>query len=189
MCSLPYRVVSAATAAGAATTAAIAAAISFLFMMELPQIRLIGQVCRVKSSVTHNTLQALFAEKIRAPQSCYRNATTWVSDTYGVCLRFVVSFALAFPSDSKRPRSWRGLSVSPSSPPVGGGLAGKISAWSIADACAPCADRPSYARPCGRRGSAGRPGAGGHAGTRRIPAGRGRCRGGWRPPGRCCRRP
>src|SRR3569832_2431507 len=63
-----------------------------------------------------------------------------------------------------------------------------INASSTADACAPCAGRPSCAPPRGRRGGGGRRGAGGGAAGRRAPPARGRGRGGGRPPGRGGRR-
>ena len=63
-------------------------------------------------------------------------------------------------------------------------LRGHINAWSTADACAPCADRPSYVQPHGHRGSGSRHDASGCAALRRSRRGRGQCRDGWRRPDR-----
>ena len=58
----------------------------------------------------------------------------------------------------------------------------RVSASSTADACAPCANRLSYARPCGRHGSETRRGAATNAYSRHIRPAHGQCRGGLHRP-------
>ena len=62
----------------------------------------------------------------------------------------------------------------------------ELSAWSTADAYAPCANRPSCAPPHGRRGSGNRPGAAANAMPHHNRPAPGQCHDELRPPDRWC---